>query len=207
MTAREDPEVPAGSVPTLPPNVPRVRPSRFGRWFGRTVLRLGGWRMTGEFPDLPRVVLIGAPHSSNWDAVWGFAAKLALGVDVRILGKDSLFRVPGLGWLLRKLGVIPVNRSAAHGVVEQATAMLRDAERLWFGLAPEGTRKPVERWKSGFWKIADAAGVPILRVSFPYPQRRLVVAPPFQTGADMEADMQRIRAWYRSVSKGKLHDA
>ncbi len=207
MTARDDPEVPAGSVPTLPPNVPRVRPSRFGRWFGRTVLRLGGWRMTGEFPDLPRVVLIGAPHSSNWDAVWGFAAKLALGVDVRILGKDSLFRVPGLGWLLRKLGVIPVNRSAAHGVVEQATAMLRDSERLWFGLAPEGTRKPVERWKSGFWKIADAAGVPILPVYFHYPQRRLVVAAPFQTGGDMEADMQRIRAWYRSVSKGKLHDA
>lgn len=207
MEAVNNQQVAAGSVPTLPPNVPRVRPSRFGRWFGRTVLRLGGWRMTGEFPDLPRVVLIGAPHSSNWDGVWAFAAKLALGLDVRILGKDSLFRMPGLGWLLRKFGVIPVNRNAARGVVEQAAAMLRDSDRLWFGLAPEGTRKPVDRWKSGFWKIAHAADVPVLPVYFHYPQRRLVVAPPFHTGDDMDADMQRIRAWYRSVSKGKLHDA
>lgn len=207
MEAVNDQQVPAGSVPTLPPNVPRVPPSRFARWFGRTILRLGGWRMTGQFPDLPRVVLIGAPHSSNWDGFWGFAAKLALGLDVRVLGKDSLFRVPALGWLLRQFGVIPVDRGAARGVVEQVAAMLRNSERLWIGLAPEGTRKPVERWKSGFWKIAHAADVPVLPVYFHYPQRRLAVAPPFRTGDDMEGDMRRIRTWYRTVSKGKLHDA
>lgn len=207
MQSVNDEPVPAGSVPVLPPNVPRVRPNRFSRWFGRSILRLGGWRMTGEFPDLPRVVLIGAPHSSNWDGVWGFSAKLALGLDVRILGKDSLFRVPLLGGLLRRFGVIPVDRSAARGVVEQAAAMLHGSERLWFGLAPEGTRKPVERWKTGFWKIARAAEVPVLPVYFHYPQRRLTVAPPFETSADMDADMQRLRSWYRSVSKGKRHDA
>ena len=64
------------------------------RWFGRTLLRLGGWRMVGEFPDIPKLVLIGAPHSSNWDGVWGFAAKLALGLDIRILGKQQLFWWP-----------------------------------------------------------------------------------------------------------------
>ena len=80
-----------GIVLSLPPSVPRVRPNRLARWFGRTLLRLGGWRMVGSFPDLPKVVLIGAPHSSNWDGVWGFAAKLALGLDIRILGKHQLF--------------------------------------------------------------------------------------------------------------------
>ena len=105
-------------VPTLPPNVPRVAPNRFSRWLGRTVLRLGGWRLVGQFPDLPRVVLIGAPHSSNWDGVWGFAAKLALGLDIKILGKHQLFWGP-LAPLMRGLGIIAVNRNAARGVVEQ----------------------------------------------------------------------------------------
>ena len=194
-------------VPALPPSAPQVPYHPFARWFGRTVLRLGGWKVVGEFPDLPRVVLIGAPHTSNWDGVWGFAAKLALGLDVRILGKDSLFRVPVVGWLVRKLGVIPVDRSAPRGVVDQAVAMIRGSERLWYGLAPEGTRKPVEHWKTGFWKIAHRAGVPILPVYFHYPDRRIVVAPVIHTGEEMEAEIVAIREWYRRVSKGRNRDA
>ncbi|MCE7032243.1 lysophospholipid acyltransferase family protein [Lysobacter sp. GX 14042] len=196
-----------GVVPTLPPRVPRVPENRFTRGVGRAVLRLGGWKVAGEFPDLPRAVLIGAPHTSNWDGVWGFAAKLALGLDMRILGKDSLFRVPVVGWLVRALGVIPVDRSAAHGVVDQAVAMIRQSDRLWFGLAPEGTRKPVERWKTGFWKIAHGAGVPIVPVYFHYRDRRIVVAPPIHTGEDMDGEIAAIRHWYRQVSRGRNRDA
>lgn len=207
MQVADDQTPPPGHVPALPPNVPQVPANRFTRWLGRVMLRLGGWRVTGEFPDLPRIVVIAAPHSSNWDGVWGLAAKLALGLDVRILGKDSLFRIPLLGGLLRRLGVIAVNRGAAQAVVEQTAAMLRGSDRFWIALAPEGTRKPVSRWKTGFWKIAKAADVPVLPVYFHYPQRRLVVASPFVTGDDMDADMQRIRAWYRTVAKGKWHDA
>ncbi|RDZ26772.1 lysophospholipid acyltransferase family protein [Lysobacter silvisoli] len=181
----------------LPPNAPRVRPNRFTRWIGRSVLRLGGWRMVGRFPDIPKLVLIGAPHSSNWDGVWGFAAKAALGLDIKILGKDSLFKVPLLGWVLRRMGVIPVDRSAAHGVVEQAAAMIRGADQFWYGLAPEGTRKPVERWKTGFWKIAKAAQVPVLPAYFHYPDKVIGIGEPFQLGDDMHADIERIRAWYR----------
>ena len=184
-------------VPALPPNVPRVAPSRFSRWLGRTVLRLGGWRLVGQFPDLPRVVLIGAPHSSNWDGVWGFAAKLALGVDIRVLGKDSLFRIPVLGYLLRHLGVMPVDRRAARGVIEQAAALIRGSDRFWYGLAPEGTRKRVERWKTGFWKIARAADVPVLRMYFHYPDRIIGFGPLFHLTDNMAADMAAIREWYR----------
>lgn len=191
-------------VPTLPPNVPRVPPNRFTRWLGRSILRLGGWRVVGAVPDVRKVVLIGAPHSSNWDGIWGFAAKLAMGLEIRILGKDSLFRIPVVGHLLTRLGVIPVNRSAAQGVVDQAAALLRSSDQLWFGLAPEGTRKPVERWKPGFWRIAKAADVPVLPAYFHYPERVIGFGPLFTLGDDLEADMARIRAWYRPW-QGKYH--
>ena len=191
-------------VLSLPPSAPRARRHAFVRWIGRSILRLGGWRMEGAFPDLPKVVLIGAPHSSNWDGVWGFAAKMAMGLDIKILGKDSLFRVPLLGAALRHLGVIPVDRSAAQGVVEQAAAMIVQAEKFWFGLAPEGTRKPVDRWKPGFWRIARAADVPVLPAYFHYPEKIIGIGEPFRLSDDMNADITRIRTWYRPW-QGKHH--
>lgn len=188
----------------LPPQVPQVRRNRLTRWVGRSILRLGGWRMVGAFPDVPRAVLIGAPHSSNWDGVWGFAAKAAMGLDVKIIAKESLFRVPLLGTLLRRLGVIPINRNAAHGVIEQAVAMIRGAERFWLGIAPEGTRKAVERWKGGFWKIAKAADVPVVPAYFHYPEKIIGIGEMFHLGEDMDADMRRIRDWYKPW-QGKHH--
>lgn len=185
-----------GRVPELPPLAPRTTPRTFARWIGRAVLRLGGWRMVGEMPDVAKLVLIGAPHSSNWDGVWGFAAKLAMGLDVRVLGKDALFKVPGVGWLIRRLGVIPVDRSKPQGVVEQAAAMIRESDRCWYALAPEGTRKPVEKWKPGFWRIARAADVPVLPVYFHYPDRVIGVGPLWRMTDDFNADMARVRQWY-----------
>lgn len=187
----------------LPPNAPRVSPNRFARWLGRTILRLGGWRMVGAFPDIPKLVLIGAPHSSNWDGFWGFVAKMALGLDIRIVGKHQLFWWP-LGSILRWLGVIEVDRQAAHGVAAQLVARIGDSERFWLGLAPEGTRKPVARWKTGFWKIARAVDVPVLPAYFHYPDKIIGIGPPFELSGDMAADIARIRAWYRPW-QGKYH--
>lgn len=182
-------------LPPVPPSVPRVPYSRFARWFGRKVLEMGGWRMVGTIPDLPRVVLIAAPHSSNWDGLWGFAVKLALGVRITVLAKQQLFWWP-LGPLLRRLGVIPVDRSAPQGTVGQAAQMIVRADRLWFALTPEGTRKRVDRWKTGFWKIADATRVPIVPAYFHYPDKVIGLGEPFHTTGDMQADIARIRAWY-----------
>lgn len=193
-----------GVVLPLPPNVPRVKHNRLTRWIGRSILRMGGWRMVGKFPDIPRAVLIGVPHSSNWDGVWAFAAKAALGLDVKIIAKESLFQVPLLGFLLRRLGVIPINRKAAHGVIEQASAMIRSGERFWLGIAPEGTRKVVERWKAGFWKIAKAADVPVVPAYFHYPDKVIGIGDMFHLGEDMDADMRRIRDWYKPW-QGKHH--
>ena len=182
-------------LPEVPPSVPRVPHNRFTRWFGRSILKLGGWRVTGTFPDLPRVVLIAAPHSSNWDGLWGFAAKLALGIRITVLGKRQLFWWP-LSLLLRRLGVIPIDRDAPQGTVGQAAQMLVRADRLWFALAPEGTRRPVEHWKTGFWKIADATRLPILPAYFHYPDKVIGFGEPFHTTGDAEADIARIREWY-----------
>jgi 1-acyl-sn-glycerol-3-phosphate acyltransferase len=180
--------------PSLPPSAPR-NGGPASRWIGRCVLRLGGWRMTGEFPDVERMIIIVAPHSSAWDAIWAIGLKLALGLDVAFMGKRELFRGP-LGWLLRKLGGFPVNRASTDGVVEQVAARYREHPRLWVALAPEGTRRRVEHWKSGFWRIARAAEVPVLCVYFHYPERIIGIGPLLQTSASLEDDMARIRAFY-----------
>lgn len=182
-------------VPPLPPNAPRDG-NAFSRWLGRSVLRLGGWTIAGEFPDVPRLVLLAAPHSSGWDAVWGLAAKLAMGVDITFMAKAELFRGP-LGWLLRALGGLPIDRARAHGSVEQAASRIRNSERMWFVLAPEGTRKRVEHWKSGFWHIARAARVPVFCAWFHYPDRSIGLGQLFEMSGDVDADMARIRAYYR----------
>ncbi len=183
-------------VPELPPNVPRVKANAFTRWLGRSILRLGGWRIRGPIPDLSKAVVIAAPHSSNWDGLWGLAAKMALGVEARILGKDKLFWWP-LGKVLRSMGVVPLDRSSPQGTVGQAVAMIQQSPRIWFALAPEGTRKPVKEWKTGFLRIARTAQVPIIPAYFHYPERVLGFGPAMQTTGDDVADMAAIRQWYR----------
>lgn len=178
----------------LPPSMPQF-PPHAGRRLARRIVACAGWRLVGEFPDVPRAVLIAAPHSSWWDGVWGLLVKAAIGADVSFMAKRELFVGP-LGWLLRRLGGVPIERDATHGVVEQMTERLRTRPRLWIGIAPEGTRKRVATWKSGFWHIAHNAGVPIVPVYFHYPERTIGVGPAFTTSDDMPADLARLRDFY-----------
>ena len=184
----------------LPAQMPKLADGAF-RKLCRFALRTAGWGLQEEFPDVPRLVLIVAPHSSWWDGFWGLLVKVAIGADVRFMGKQELFHTP-LGSTLRALGGIPVDRSATKGVVEQLLEEFAQRDRLWLGVAPEGTRKAVARWRSGFWHIAHGAGVPILPVAFHYPTKTIVVGQPMTTSADMAADMARLRAFYTPF-KGK----
>lgn len=178
----------------LPPSVPQLK-SHFGRRLARWFIGICGWKLAGEFPDVARLVLIAAPHSSWLDGFWGLLIKIAVGVDISFMGKRELFVGP-LGWIVRKLGGIPVERNSTHGVVEQMAARFEQEEPLWLGIAPEGTRKPVKKWRTGFWHIARAANVPILPVYFHYPERTIGVGPLFVTSDDMSADLQRLREFY-----------
>ena len=181
-------------IPVLPPNAPRTG-NALGRWFGRTVLRLGGWRIAGTLPDIPKCMILAAPHSSAWDAVWGLAAKLALGLHVEFMAKRELFWWP-LGPLLRFFGAIPTDRSGPRGVVGGMVQRFEDKPKLWLAIAPEGTRRRVERWKSGFWHIATAANVPVMCAYFHYPEKTVGFSEPMPMTGDLETDMAMIRRYY-----------
>ncbi|HSH68872.1 MAG TPA: lysophospholipid acyltransferase family protein, partial [Deferrisomatales bacterium] len=155
-----------------------------------------GWRVHGQLPDEPRLVVVAAPHTSNWDFVLAMATAFALGVEIRWLGKHSLFRPPA-GVLMRWLGGIPVDRGVRSGVVTQSAAALRSQEQMVLCVAPEGTRSGARRWKTGFYHIAREAGVPICLCTLHYPRRTLGLGPVLIPGDDTEADMTAIREFYR----------
>ena len=185
------------NVPELGPNVPR-QGGALSAALGRLVLRLIGWRFEGEVPDVGRAVMIVAPHTSNWDFPVGLAAKFALRLRVNWLGKHTLFR-HGLARIWRPLGGIPVDRRAATGVVGAVLAEFRNRDRLLLGIAPEGTRKKVPQWKSGFYRIAQAAGVPIVPLTFDYRSRTIVFFPLFEPTGDYEADLARLQSHYSAA--------
>lgn len=137
-------------------------------------MRLLRWRIDGEIPDLRKFVLIVAPHTSNWDFVVGLACDLALDMDAVWLAKHTIFVGPFGKWL-KSLGGIPVVRSSAHNVVSQVAAEFARRDQMILGIAPEGTRRKVESWRSGYWHIARAAGVPILPVGLDYARRAAVI--------------------------------
>jgi len=184
-------------VPALPPSMPR-RGNALSRALGRALLALGGWRIEGEFPDRPKLVAIVAPHTSNWDFVVGIAAVYALGLRVRFLGKHTLFRPP-LGWLMRWLGGIPVNRQAPQGLVPQAVEAIDRAGAIFLGITPSGTRSSTRPWKSGFYHIAHAARVPILPVAFDGAQRTIRIFAPVETTGDYANDLPQLVALYAGI--------
>lgn len=181
----------------LGPQVPR-RGNRFFQWLGAWVLGRMGWRITGEFPDVSKAVVIGAPHTSNWDGVVGVSTVLALRLRIALMGKHSLFRGP-FGPLLRWIGLIPVDRDAAGGVVAQSVAKFAEKEQLFLGIAPEGTRHGAREWKTGFYRIAVEANVPIMLAVFDYGKRELRLPLTLYPSGDMHADMEKILACYRGV--------
>lgn len=185
----------APRVPPLPPRAPRTR-NPIGRLFGRFILWLGGWRVVGAFPDVDKLVIIAAPHSSGMDAVWGLAAKIAMGLRITIMAKKELFWFP-LGPFLGLFGAIPIDRGAKTGVVGAVTERFETQEKMWYVLAPEGTRKAVTKWKSGFWHIARAANVPVCCAYFHYPEKIIGLGAVFEMTPDLEADMARVREFYK----------
>jgi 1-acyl-sn-glycerol-3-phosphate acyltransferase len=184
----------------VPPAVPR-RGNAFTRALGRLVLGVLGWRLEGTFPDLPKFVLVGYPHTSNWDAVVGMAAALAYGLEVFFFAKREAFRGP-LGWLLRALGGIPVDRSHPGGLVAQAVEAFARRPAFVLGVTPEGTRSPVARWKTGFHHIAVSVGVPVVLVALDYGNRRIGPGPLLPLSGDLPADLARITDYFRGV-RGK----
>lgn len=164
------------------------------------LLKLFGWRAVGKPIDDHRFVLIGAPHTSNWDFPVMLTVVLKLRLKLYWMGKHSLFRFP-FGGLMRWLGGIPIDRSRAHGMVEQVTQRYQESSQLVVLIPPEGTRSKVREWRTGFYHIARNAGVPILMGYLDAERKEAGLADFFHPTDDVEADIRAIRAFY-ATKKG-----
>ena len=184
-------------VPALPPSFPR-RGNALSRLLGRAALALCGWRIEGDFPDQPKLLAIVAPHTSNWDFPLGIAAVYALGLRVRFLGKHTLF-YPPLGWLMRWFGGTPVVRDAPQEAVAQVVEVFQRERAIFLAIAPAGTRTRGTPWRSGFYHMAHAAGVPIIPIAFDGGHRAIRVFSLFHTTGDYDADLPRLLALYDGI--------
>ncbi len=168
--------------------------SRFSAW----VLRQWGWQAEGELANRNKLIISIAPHTSNWDFFVGLLVLFTLRMKISFFGKHSLF-VPPIGGFLRFIGGIPVERSKAHGMVGNIAAKIRQVDKMVLVLAPEGTRKPVYPWKSGFMQIARAANVPVQLVAFDYRRKTIVFGPVLEQIENVEHQMETTYAFYASV--------
>ena len=192
--------MPASLPPSAPPSAASVidRPLVPGLLprLGATLLSLAGWKVVLAQPVPKRCVAIFYPHTSNWDTVIGLCAKFMFGIRFRFVGKDTLFRTPVIGPLLIHWGGMPVNRREPAGFIPQMQREFARNEEFRLAIAPEGTRSFRPHWKSGFYRIARAAGVPLALVYIDYPGREIGIGGYLDLTGDVAADMARIRAFY-----------
>lgn len=165
----------------------------------RFILWSGGWTAVGTGPDEPKAVLIASPHTSNWDAFWALVYKVAVGLDVKFFAKHSAFWFP-LGTILRALGGVALDRRRAGTAVDQAIDMFRKEESFYFGLAPEGTRKKTRGWKTGFYRIAMGADVPVYLGFLDYKEKRVGIGPRLKLTGDPSIDLEFCRNFYAGVT-------
>lgn len=178
-----------GSAPTTPfPLKPRA-------WAGWVLSRLG-WGFHFARPPGPKAVIVVYPHTSNWDFFYGILVLWASGWPLNWVGKHTLFVAP-FGWILRRWGGIPVNRSATEGFIEWVVSTFEQRDYMLLVIAPEGTRRRTEHWKSGFYRIARAAGVPLGLAYIDYGQRQAGIDTFIELTGDEALDMARIAQAYQ----------
>ena len=173
------------------------RPFLLRHAIARVALGAVRWKTVGTVPS--RGILVGAPHTSNWDFVVGLFCDLALDLDAAWLGKHTIFVGPFGRWL-KSLGGIPVERGASHNVVSQVSAEFARRDQMILALAPEGTRRKVSEWKSGYWHIARAAGVPILPVGFDFARRATVIGTARPTTDSLEDDEGEFKRFFAGIT-------
>ena len=190
-----------GADGVMPPSLPR-RGNWLTRAIGRLLYTLVGWRIEGQLPDVPKLVIIGAPHTSHWDAVLAVGFFLATGLDCRWMVKREACD-HALGGLMRWMGAMPVNRQEPGDLAQQVIDEMNRSEKFVLVLTPEGTRHKVERWKTGFYRIALGSGTPITLGYADFERRVAGIGPTLRPSGDMEAEIEEMRAYYRGVPAGK----
>lgn len=160
------------------------------------LFKLMGWKVIDHRPTgLSSAIYVVAPHTSNWDFFVGILARSIARLNANYLAKKSLF-VPPIGWFFRALGGYPVDRSKSTNLTDQVVHYFRTVPGFSIGITPEGTRSHVTTWKTGFWRIAKAANVPLILTSFDYGRKEVTFRAPFTVGEDMEADVAWMMAYF-----------
>ena len=172
--------------------------SQLLRFLSNSIMRLIGWKVEGTLPNLPKYLIIGAPHTSNWDFLLFLATIFHLKVDARYMGKAELFRGP-FGWFFYWCGGIPVDRKKSQGLVEQMVEACNNSDKFILTIAPEGTRHKVKEWKRGFYHIAKGAGIPIIMAKVDGKKKAMCVGEVFHLTEDMEADMLAIQDAFKGM--------
>jgi 1-acyl-sn-glycerol-3-phosphate acyltransferase len=170
----------------------------------KLIQRMTGWKDVGTPPDIPRYVMVAAPHTSNWDFPILLSYARLHDVPLRFLAKDGIFKFP-FGPLLKWMGGVPVDRSAKHNLVERMAEVINQQDQIVVSVPPEGTRKIVPHWKSGFYYLALAAKVPLVLSYIDGPGKRYGIGPVIYPTGDIVEDMKAIRAFYekfRGVNPG-----
>jgi 1-acyl-sn-glycerol-3-phosphate acyltransferase len=173
------------------------------RLLARLFLKSRGWTLGGGPPPIDKYVLIGAPHTSTWDLFHMLALMMALKAKIRWMGKKSLFKGPG-GWMLHALGGFAIDRSDAKGLVEQLVERFEKESVLCLAMSPEGTRSHRDYWKSGFYRIALAANVPVVFGYLDFGRKTGGFGPTLHLTGDVCADMDKIRAFYGDIKGHNL---
>jgi 1-acyl-sn-glycerol-3-phosphate acyltransferase len=175
-----------------------------GQRLAKFIFKLIRWRVEGELPNLPKFIAIGAPHTSNWDFLLMLLLGLTYNRKFYWIGKHTLFRPP-LGFLMRSLHGIPVDRRLRQNTVEQVVEFFERKKEAALVITPEGTRKKTEYWKSGFYFIALSANVPIVLGFADYKRKVTGIGPTLIPTGNIESDLSFIRAFYSNIS-GKYPD-
>lgn len=185
------------NIPDLGPSIPQ-RGNVLTRAIGRMLLAGYRWQVEGNVHDAPKLMGVLAPHTSSWDFYTTIATMLAVGFRSSWLIADAYTWWP-LGVFMRWLGGIPVKRDASHNLVSQIVQTCNENDKLLLALFPEGTRKKVVKWKTGFWHIAVQADMPIQLVSLDYDRRVTIFGPVIELSDSLEADMERIQKYFQGV--------
>ncbi|MCK5311499.1 MAG: lysophospholipid acyltransferase family protein [Desulfobacteraceae bacterium] len=167
-------------------------------FLSKTIMWLVGWKVTGRLPEDKKFILIGEPHTSNWDFLLMFGAAYSLRLNVSWLGKHTIFKKP-FGTIMRWFGGIPIDRRASHDLVNKTAKLFEESERLALVIGPSGTRSKRDYWKSGFYWIAHTANVPILCADLDFVNKIVHVGLSFTPTGDVKKDMNQIRGFYKNI--------
>lgn len=182
------------------PNTPRMG-NVFTRWIGDIILKAMGYTLHGQLPDLKKAIIIGGPHTSNWDLPLAMGSMLSIGLKFSWMMKKEAFIWP-LGGLWKLLGGIPIDRGAKVDVVGQVKTFFAENDKVWLGLTPEGTRAKVERYKTGYLRMAKGVGVPLFIVGIDSVNKRVILDKVWDPTGDIETENAAIKDYIETHYTG-----